>query len=110
MDAEPITPQTVRGGGDAKPFNEALYLALARHRRTQGEKQYEVAARIGVSPAELSRWIYGGACPSAEKAAALADVVGEPFALLFPREHATITGNTPEFLGVDGQEGRQDGS
>jgi transcriptional regulator with XRE-family HTH domain len=92
--SEPVTGRKIRNRDDTKVFNEGLYVALGRHRRTSGEKQYEVAARIGVSPAELSRWIYGEASASPKKAAALAHVLGAEIADLF-HEPSTPTSAHP---------------
>jgi len=81
---DPITGRNVEPQGDATALNERLYLALARHRRGTGAKQYEVAARAGVSPAELSRWIYGERQPSRGQAHALATALGASVPVLFP--------------------------
>ena len=81
---EPVTHRKVSTADDAPALNECLYLALARHRRRTGEKQYEVASKAGVSPAELCRWVYVEKQPSSDQASALAGVLRTSVAQLFP--------------------------
>jgi DNA-binding XRE family transcriptional regulator len=90
MKSEPISARNLPPGEDDDGFNDRLYLALARHRRRTGARQYELAARIGVSPSELCRWIYGGSRPSSEKAKALANQLRMSPEELFPERMSAV--------------------
>ena len=95
MEPVRVTPETLGRQEDDEAFNEGLYLALARHRRRTGEKQYTIAARVGVSPAELSRWIYEERRPSPEQVVALLELLGGRHEELFPdvgHSHAGSSG------------------
>jgi transcriptional regulator with XRE-family HTH domain len=71
------------GEADGVDLNEPLVLALA-HARARGESAYQIAARAGVHPSELSRWANGRRAPSAEQAARVADALGCRVEVIFP--------------------------
>ena len=105
---EPITGGKVAPAADARRLNEHLYLALARHRRRTGEKQYEVASKAGVSPAELCRWVYVERQPSSDQASALAGVLHTSVAQLFPHLKDGDPAGEPGLVTTSAVPGRHD--
>lgn len=75
----------------ADGLNERLVLALARA-GARGESAYQVAARAGVHPSELSKWKNGRRSPSAAQAVRVADALGEPAESLFPHVYEREAG------------------
>jgi transcriptional regulator with XRE-family HTH domain len=81
-------------------LNEALLLALARA-RARGESAYLVAARAGVHPSELSRWMNGRRNPNADQSRRVAEALGVEVDDIFPMNEsspraATLLGETNE--------------
>jgi hypothetical protein len=77
-------------------LNESLRRALLRARLREGD----VAARLGVDPKTVRRWL-DGRIPYANNRAALADLVGAEEADLWPDAGGPLTARTrPEELGT----------
>ena len=63
--------------------NTALKAALFE-KVAHGQRQADIAAKVGISESALSSEIYGRYALSSEKRARLARVLGKPVSALFP--------------------------
>lgn len=65
-------------------MNEQLVLAFARARARGAGAAYQIAARAGVHPSEVSRWMNGHRAPSPDQAQRLASALDCEVEDIFP--------------------------
>lgn len=70
--------------GAAGALNEQLVLAFARARARGAGAAYQIAARAGVHPSEVSRWMNGHRAPSPDQAQRLASALDCEVEDIFP--------------------------
>lgn len=88
-------PEPYREEADCKVLSEVIHRAILQAKQTHGLTQAEIAARIGVSPPQLTHWVRGYRAIPDKHLLDLAAVLGVDFRHELVRHFRALTEDLP---------------